>query len=301
LAVAVIGTGVCWVLWKIRKAHFRGLIPEDVRSCLRKSCNFAICTLSLGSLPVFAFRRLGWEVIKPVYIQFFYRNVYTTILTLFGAISVSILAILYPINQDKKTKYKLWASTCLSVGTIVAPIVLTPRDILTTVSGYVIGLTVPAALSIAISPNFLFLNLFSFLSMALSTMFMHSQAIPWVINRRHLAKGFVPVIPSSLTSSVVLPFILGSALLMMLHLNLFVWYIKDCHDKKKNPVEEKKRGKISSLLNMQIDGTDEVSNGMIIAGYVLYTFLRVWWEMMRLLKRSVTEIISKGRIREALE
>jgi len=296
LSVVVIGTAVGWVLWKIRKAHFLGSIPEEVRSCLRKSCGFALCTLGLGSTPVFIFRKLGWKAIRPLYTQFLYNNVYTTILSLVGVLALSIFAILYPINENKRTKYTLWASTCLSVGTMFAPIALTPRDILTTVSGYVIGLTVPTAISIAISPNFLFLNIFSFLSMSLTTMFMQSQAIPWVINRRHVERGLIPIIPTGITSSIVLPFIFGMALLMMLHMNLFVWYIKDCHEKKKIPVEQKKRSWF-----FKIDGTDEVTNGMIIAGYVFYTFLRIWWEMMRLIKRSVTELVSRGRIREALE
>jgi len=295
LFIAVISTGLGWVLWKIRKGHFLGEISQEVRICLRKSSAFAVCTLGLGSLPVFTFRRLGWEFIKPLYKNFLFKNIYFVIISVTGAIALAILAILYPIKHNKKLKYPLWVATCLSMGTLVAPIILTPRDILTTASGYVIGLTVPAAISCAISPNFLFLNIVSFLLMSLSTLFMHSVAIPWVINRRHIASGILSIVPVGFSTSVILPFIFGCTILMMLHINLFVWYVKECHEKKLLSNKSER----SSIF--QIDGTDEVTNGMIIAGYVVYTFLRVSWEMMRLLKRSVTELIRKGRIRDALD
>jgi len=285
----MLGTALGWVLWKVRKGHFLGEIPLQVRTCLRKSCAFALCTLGLGSLPIFSFRKLGWENIKPLYTEFLYRNIYTASLGLFGVIALVLLAIFYPVHQNKKIKYQLWASSCLSVGTALAPIVLTPRDILTTVSGYVLGLTVPAALSMAVSTNFLFLNLFSFISMFLSTLFMHSAAIPWIINRRHVSSGSVQVVPIHITSSLMLPFILGCSLVMMLHINLFVWHIKQSHEKKKMDI---KAGVSSSI--MHIDGTDEVTNGMIIACYVVYTWLKIWWEMMRLLKRSVSQLIRRG-------
>jgi len=293
--IALICTSLGWVLWKIRKGHFLGEITEEVRICLRKSSAFAGCTLGLGSIPVFAFRRLGWEVIKPLYNDFLFKNAYITVLTVIGTVSLAALAILFPIKQNKKLKYQLWIASCLSVGTLLAPIVLTPRDILTAASGYVIGLTLPAAITCAFATNFLFLNVVSFLTMSICTIFMHSTAIPWIINRRNIASGIVSLVPVGVSTSMILPFIVGSSLLMMLHMNLFVWFVKECHEKKK--IQPNKPA--TSIFH--IDATDEITNGMIIASYVVYTFLKVWWEMMRLFKRSVTELIRKGSVREALE
>jgi hypothetical protein len=286
----------------MRKGHFFGSIPDDVRLCLKKSCGFALCTLGVGSLPVFAFRRLGWQSIKPLYTKYLFSNVYVGAMVVVGTILLAVFAVAFPIRQNKRLKYQLWLSTCLSVGTLIAPIVLTPKDILTIVSGYVIGLTVPTAIACAISPNFLFLNVFSFLSMVLSTLFMHTSAIPWIINRRHIASGTQIMIPLELTSSFILPFIVGCALIMMLHTNLFVWYVKKCHETQNEELSAgSSRKTFKKALITKIDGTDEVTNGMIIAGYVVYTFLRIWWQILKHLSKSTYKLLRTGRVHDALE
>jgi len=295
---------VVWLLFKIRKGHFFGNIPEDVRLCLRKSCGFALCTLGVGSLPVFVFRRLGCQTIKPLYKNFLFNNVYVGAMVIVGTVLLAALAVAFPIKQNKRFKYQLWLTTCLSVGTLIAPIVLTPKDILTIVSGYVIGLTVPTAIACAISPNFLFLNAFSFLSMVLSTLFMHTSAIPWIINRRHLASGTQLMIPLEVTSSFILPFIIGFALVMMLHTNLFVWYVKRCHETQnveQSAGTSRKTVKSKKSMMTKLDGTDEVTNGMIIAGYVVYTFLRIWWQILKHLSKSTYKLLRRGKIQDALD
>jgi len=51
---------------------------------------------------------------------------------------------------------------------------------------------------------------------------------------------------------------------------------------KHDPLEEQE--------SWTIDGTDEVTNGMIIAGYSVFTFLQVWWEAVKLVGSLVRRL-----------
>jgi len=297
-AVILLGGGAAWLLLKMRQGHYLGKITQETRVCLRKSGAFAIGSLALGSIPVFAMRKLGWSTVKPLYVDILFRNRYTGVITLVSVLLLAVFSVVFPVKKNKYTKYELWAATCLTVGTMLAPIVLTPSDILTITSGYVLGLTIPIAVTCAVSPNFLFLNAFALFSVSLSTIFMHHFAIPWVIHRRHQIAGTVPYLPARTISTLLLSTALMCAVLMMVNVNLFVGHVQKCHDAK-NQTPDKSKARVKSKggvarpkkhapleyeeSSWKIDGTDEVTNGIIIAGYSVFTFLQVWWEAMKLL------------------
>jgi len=299
VAVVLLGSGTAWLLLKMKQGHYLGKITQETRLTLRKSSAFAVGSLALGSIPLFVLRQMEWSTVKPLYVDVLFRNRYTGVLTVLSTILLAVFAVIFPIRKNKSLKYELWASTCLAVGTVIAPIILTPRDPLTIASAYVLGLTLPIALTCAISPNFLFLNACALLTTSLSTAFMHQFAIPWVIHRRHHIAGTVPYLPTGTLSTFLLGTVLMSGVLMMINTNLFVWHVQKSHEPKETKVEVKRRkGGVSRPKHVPleeqeswtIDGTDEVTNGMIIAGYSVFTFLQVWWEAVKLVGSLVRRL-----------
>jgi len=193
-------------------------------------------------------RALGWSVVKPLYMDILFRNRYTGAVTLVSILLLAIFAVVFPVRKSKNTKYELWTATCLTVGTVLAPIVLTPRDILTITTGYVLGLTVPIAVTCAVSPNFLFLNGCALLSTTLSTIFMHHKAIPWVIHRRHRIAGTVPYIPTGTISTLLLSTVIVSGILMVFNVNLFVKHVQACHEAKGQTPEKPRKKPTQKVL-----------------------------------------------------
>jgi len=186
-------------------------------------------------------------------------------------------------------KNQLWGLSCLSTGTVLAPLFFQPRDILTIIGGYIVGLTLPLAATISVASNFILLNVMSVIGMVTGTVFMRNTALPFLLRRRYADRK----IPLSSISALNVTF--GSTLLtslcMLLGVNGFVYYVQKCVEHK----ESRKKPKW-----MLFDGTDAVTNGLLIAGGVGFVFVSIFRKIVKYLfgqKKHYTE----EKKREGLE
>jgi hypothetical protein len=113
--------------------------------CLRQSAGFALASWGIGCAPTFVVRRLGWSYCRPFYQEVLFSNWYTSaasvilplflagVTVIFQGTEQIFIPLSLPGKENPKLKKELWAASCLSAGTVVAPLFFQPRDILSIV------------------------------------------------------------------------------------------------------------------------------------------------------------------------
>jgi len=229
----------------------------------------------LGSVPITIVRKLGWDKVKVFYEDVLFRNRYFGIATVLSAVGLALFTVTYPGRANRETKRKLWAGTCLAAGSLLAPLVCIPRDLVTMSGGYMLSLTIPVALSCSLAPNYVFLNMFSVLATTLSVAFAHQYGIPFVIARNHAIANTTPFLPTSTIASMLLGIIATIAGVTIIHMNFFVGKVEEAVAKKEEKKEE----------HSMVDFSDDITNGILMSGYALYIFLQILWEAIKITKK----------------
>eukprot|EP01127_Copromyxa_protea_P001644 TRINITY_DN11600_c0_g1_i1.p1 TRINITY_DN11600_c0_g1~~TRINITY_DN11600_c0_g1_i1.p1 ORF type:complete len:321 (-),score=62.21 TRINITY_DN11600_c0_g1_i1:72-1034(-) len=290
-SVVIFGGGSLWLLNKLRKEVGRTILPET-RACLQQSTGYALASWAIGCAPTFAVRRLGWDFCKPLYKEVLFSNSYTTAASVVLPVALASFAILFSGKKSPTTKKQLWLGSCLSIGTVVAPLFFTPRDTLSIVGGYVLGMTLPVAATICSATNFFMLNFMGLVGLVGGALFMRNTGLPYFLTRRH---GRVTL--SNLTSlNVAFGTTMMMSLMMLVATNVFVYYVQKSHEDAANP--EKKP------ILLGFDGTDPISNGMVIAGSVGIVFARLLHKLVTFPLRMVRgkkEVPEKNGIAEVFQ
>jgi len=137
------------------------------------------------------------------------------------------------------------------------------------------GMTIAVGAAMSVASNFFVLNSVAVVGVVCSTIFMRDTFLPFVLNRRYAQLGLA--IPA--TTKAALKFGFSVTLLaspfLLLSTNSLVYYIKKCHDQKNEPTDKKPKW-------MVIDGTDPVTNGMILASSIGLVFAGMFYQILTL-------------------
>jgi len=295
-AIALFGGGFAWLFKQMTTTGvFR--ISADTGACLKKSVFYAVLSWVIGLAPVGLFRKLGWDRVQPMYQNLLYANPYTSFLTLVTPIILAACTVVLPAEK-KSLKHKIWPAACLSAGVALAPAFMKPRDLITIAGGLTTGLVAPLAAAVAVSPNFVVLNIAAVLGMGMGTLFMQSTGIPWILERRHRDKASAALQSSfnSGVTSLALPSAIVSAFFLIVTVNAHVVFVEKCfrakdkkesQDKKGDKKDEKKEDLKLFAINKWVpfDGTDEVTNGLLMASYAGFTFYKILSSVVRAAKK----------------
>lgn len=273
-SIIIFGGGSLWLLNKLRKEVGRTILPET-RTCLQQSTGYALASWAIGCAPTFAVRRLGWDFCKPLYKEVLFSNSYTTAASIVLPVALASFAILFSGKKSPIAKKQLWLASCLSIGTVAAPLFFTPRDTLSIVGGYVLGLTIPIAAALCSATNFFILNFMGLAGMVGGALFMRNTGLPYFLARRH---GRV-LLSNTTTLNVAFGTTMVMSLMMLAATNVFVYYVQKSHENAADP--EKKP------MLLGFDSTDPISNGMVIAGSVGLVFVRLLHKLVTFPLRMV--------------
>jgi len=172
---------------------------------------------------------------------------------------------------------------------VIAPVFLNPPGVLTLAGGYAAGLVVPVASAVALAPSFLTLNVASLLGMGFGTFFMNRIGIPYLLQKRGATDAILAL--SSSAGILMSSSILCSAFLLLATVNAHVLYIENYHRTQRLDTEKKW---------YVLDGTDEVANGIIMAGYTGFTFYRILRTTWAVAKQLVYPSSDKKNLAEQL-
>jgi len=274
--VLLFGCGFAWIFRQMAKTDFGYQISSNTKACLRESVGYAAASWVLAMAPIGLVRKLGWENFSSFYYDVLWRNSYTTFLSFVAPVLLAAVTLFYPIKQDRLVKHELWAASCITAGIAVAPIFFKPRNLVTIAGGYTVGLVAPIAVALTMSSDFLKLNIFSFLGMGVGTLFMHNTGIPFVLSRRQQTGAVSSTVTSLMATAVV-----ANAFFLLTTVNAHVLFIEKCHRESSQKTVEKPKWSLSRFF----DGTDPVSNGLLMASYTGFTFYRLLSASVRLARK----------------
>lgn len=299
-SLGILGSGL-YFLYKVVKKNTQFLITQETLDCLRTSslCAAGIWTIAIA--PTFLVRKIGWDSVKSIYWGIPFRNAYTTAISVSLPVVAAIFTLLAP-KSEKNLKAVGTGAISLWAGFLAAPLFFQPKDFITVAGFYTAGLTGSLFAALILAKDLLSFNAYGTIFMTLSTIFAHKTAIPFVLKRRYESSGAIQsqlgLLSSSFYRSVMLTGVIITAFLSLVSTTGHILYVQKCFNqlneqKQRNANQNSEEKKDDQLVSYKrawwqfVDGTDEISNGILIAGSILAMFWNLLSKSYKLAKKGL--------------